>query len=191
MDNRYPLTWPSLWPRTPSQKRERALFEVSFAVARDALLDELRLMKAHNVIISTNIQLRRDGLPYASFKEPEDPGVAVYFQIKRKPYALACDRWNRVKDNLRAIGLHIAAMRGIERWGVGSLEQAFTGYQALPSSEEREWWVVLGVRPNASMEEIKIAYREKAALHHPDRQGSHESMVALNRAWEKARARIL
>lgn len=188
MTDRYPLSWPSNQVRIPSAKRETGRFEVSFAVARDHLIEELRRLGATDVILSTNVELRRDGLPYANQKEPRDPGVAVYFKLKRKPYVLACDRFMTVRDNLRAIGLHLDAMRGMKRWGVGSVEQAFTGYQALPESRS-EWWVVLGVPPDASMDVIKVAFREKAALHHPDASGSHDSMVRLNRAWEDAKVR--
>lgn len=75
----YPLTWATIYPRTLQQKREAARFEVSFSAARDDLLNELRLLDAFAVIISSNVPLRRDGLPYATFKEPDDPAVAVYF----------------------------------------------------------------------------------------------------------------
>lgn len=118
MTTAYPLTWATMYPRTPQHKREAARFEVGFSVARDDLLNELRLLGAKNVVMSSNVPLRQDGLPCAKYKQPDDPGVAVYFQIKDKSYALCCDRWLKVKDNLRAIGLHIAAMRGMERWGV-------------------------------------------------------------------------
>jgi hypothetical protein len=99
----YPFTWATVYPRTLQHKRKEARFEVSFAVARDHLLHELELLNAFAVVISSNVQLRRDGLPYASFREPDDPGVAVYFRIGKKNYALCCDRWLKVKDNLRAI----------------------------------------------------------------------------------------
>lgn len=183
----YPLTWATVYPRTPQHKRKEARFEVSFAVARDQLLHELELLDAFAVVISSNVQLRRDGLPYANFREPDDSGVAVYFRIKKKNYVLCCDRWLKVKDNLRAIGLHIAAMRGMERWGVGSLEQAFMGYQALPPQQEKKWWDVLGVSPRASDEEIKEAYRKQAKQHHPDNGGSADRMAAINAAYEQAK----
>ncbi|QLE60040.1 hypothetical protein [Nostoc sp. TCL26-01] len=73
-------------------------------------------MGAKNSVISSNVPLRRDGLLYANFREPDDPGVAVYFSIKDKNYSLCCVRWLKMKDNLRAVGLHIAAMRGMERY---------------------------------------------------------------------------
>jgi len=133
----YPLSWPiAAYPKTPMNRREEAKFEVSFAVARDHLLNELRLLGATNLILSSNIPLRKDGIPYANFLQPDDPGVAVYFVWRKSFYVLACDRWTKVKDNFRAIGLHINALRGIERWGVGSIEQAFSGYQALPEAQQ-------------------------------------------------------
>ncbi|MCC5632883.1 J domain-containing protein [Nostoc sphaeroides CHAB 2801] len=184
----YPLTWTTIYPRTPQHKREAARFEVNFSTARNDLLNELRLLGAKNIIISSNVPTRQDGLPYARHKEPDDPGVAVYFKIKDKSYALCCDRWRKVKHNLRAIGLHIAAMRGMERWGVGSVEQAFAGYQALsPQASERKWWEVLGVSPGASDEEVREGYRKLARQHHPDNGGSDEQMAAINAAYEQAK----
>lgn len=184
----YPLTWATIYPRTPQHKREKARFEVSFAVGRDQLLHDLQLLDAFAVTISSNVPLRQDGLPYASFKEPDDPGVAVYFRIKKKNYALCSDRWLKVKDNLRAIGLHIAAMRGMERWGVGSVEQAFMGYQALPPQfSERKWWEILGVDVRASNDEIKAAYLKLARQHHPDNGGSSDRMSTINAAYQEAK----
>ncbi|NWF58983.1 MAG: DnaJ domain-containing protein [Fischerella sp.] len=189
----YPLTWPVTSPRTLESKRKEAKFEVGFSVARDHLLNELRLLEAKNVIISSNVPLRKDGLPYANFREPADPGVAVYFNLKKKSYVLACDQWSRVKDNLRAIGLHVNALRGMERWGVGSIEQAFMGYQALPQAQksdevvEKSWWIVLGVNRSASPTHIKEAYRQLAKIHHPDSQGSDEKMAEINRAYQQAK----
>jgi DnaJ-domain-containing protein 1 len=190
MTTAYPLTWATIYPRTPQHKRETARFEVSFSTARDDLLNELRLIGAKNLVISSNVPLRQDGLPYAKYKEPDDSGIAVYFQIKDKSYALCCDRWLKVKDNLRAIGLHIAAMRGQQRWGVGSVEQAFAGYQALPPQvSERKWWEVLGVDVRASNDAVKTAYRKLARKYHPDGRSSPDSekMTVINAAYEEAK----
>lgn len=149
-------------------------------------------MGAKNIIISSNVPTRQDGLPYARPKEPDDPGVAVYFQIKDKSYALCCDRWLKVRHNLRAIGLHIAAMRGMERWGVGSLEQAFMGYQALPPGadfSQTKWWEVLGVDVRASNDAVKAAYRKLARKYHPDGGSSPDSekVTVINAAYEEAK----
>lgn len=191
MIERYPLSWPTGWTRTPAFQRVPSQFKVSFRVARNELLSELDRLLAWAIILSSNIPLRQDGLPYASYREPDDPGVAVYFQlgaaIAPKPYALACDRWLTVRDNLRAIGSHVAALRGMERWGVGSVQQAFSGYQALPSDDkEFMWWQILQVTPDAPLNVIKAAYRRLALAHHPDAGGSSSRMAELNRAYEEA-----
>ena len=195
MIERYPLSWPTGWTRIPAFQRVPSQFKVSFRVARNELLSELDRLGAWAIILSSNIPLRQDGLPYSSYREPDDPGVAVYFQlgaaIAPKPYALACDRWLTVRDNLRAIGSHVAALRGMERWGVGSVQQAFSGYQALPARPtSQEWWEVLGVSPSAPPDLIKAAYKKLALQHHPDAGGSSDRMAELNRAWEEAQLMV-
>jgi hypothetical protein len=138
-------------------------------------------MGGAQLVISTNIELRRDGLPYANRREPSDKGVAVYFDYKRRPMCFACDRWDRIGDNIYAIAKTIEALRGIERWGSGSMvEQAFTGFVALPAPKSA--YEILGIRVDASEEEIESAFRQKAKQLHPDAGGSASAMAELNEA---------
>jgi len=133
-------------------------------------------------VVSTNIPVRRDGLPYANQRTPDDPGVAVYFTLKKKPRCFACDRWVRPEDNIAAIAMVIQALRTIERYGVGNLEQAFAGYQeGLPPAPDHDWHLVLGVSRSASVDDIERAYLAKARVMHPDVEGgSDEAMRRLN-----------
>jgi hypothetical protein len=72
-------------------------------------------------------------LPYAKYKTPDDPGVAVYFELNGRSQVFACDKWDRVEDNLQAIRKTIEAIRGIERWGSSEmLNRIYKGFQALP-----------------------------------------------------------
>lgn len=160
--------------------------------ATEEIFRNLRLIGVgdFNVVVSTNVELRNDGLPYSNRRAPQDPGAAVFFKLKNKPCSLACDKWTRVEDNLYAIAKHIEALRGQERWGVGSVEQAFAGYTALPpagTSVGMSWWNVLGCAHDAPFEVAKEAFRDKARVAHPDNGGSHEAQVALNAAWDQAR----
>jgi DnaJ domain len=53
------------------------------------------------------------------------------------------------------------------------------------------WYQVLELIPPVSMAELKVAYRKAAALHHPDRGGSHQMMVVVNDAYEQAKWEVL
>ncbi len=193
----YPLCWPAGWPRTSANLRRESRFlrASSFAArahsmdeSRTELSNELARMGAKKIVLSTNIQLRIDGAPYSGRIRPSDPGAAIYFELKGKPVSLACDKWLRVEDNVWAIAKHIEALRGQERWGVGSIEQAFRGYMALPAigeSSASDWWKTLGVPVNASADQVRKAYRILVKKHHPDRNGDaemfHRIQIAMGR----------
>lgn len=182
MTEAFPLHWPAGKPRNRYPQRSR--FDVTFALARDSLLREIRMLGGTLPVLSTNIPLRNDGLPYANHRQPEDKGVAVYFTLRGNPMCFACDRWDSVADNVQAIRKTIEALRGIERWGSGSMvEQAFTGFMALPGTSP---WDILGVPRTATREQIEVAYRQKARAAHPDNGGNHEAMTRLNLAREEA-----
>lgn len=142
-------------------------------------------------VISTNLEVRGDGLPYSRQRPITDHGVAVYFTRKGHQMVFACDRWDRIEHNMRAITKTIEAMRGIERWGSSDLmERAFAGFEALPAPDP--WWRVLGLaHPNPTRSEIVIAYRKASQSAHPDRPGgSHDKMAALNAARDEGLARF-
>ncbi len=45
-------------------------------------------------------------------------------------------------------------------------------------------FTILGVKMDATKEEVTQAYREKAEKAHPDKGGTHEEMVKVNAAYE-------
>lgn len=199
----YPLCWPQGWPRTPSHKRERSRFKVSPGAAVQVLVKEIDRLAGlrrsshetrNSLIISTNMRLRKDGLPYAAQRQPDDPGVAVYFTLKGKHMVFACDRFNLLHDNQYAIAKTIEALRGIERWGASDMmERAFTGFEALPFFDEllpEKWNDVLGVGNlnTFTLDDCKRNYRLLASEYHPDKPGGdHEKMQKLNWAMDEAR----
>jgi hypothetical protein len=202
--DRYPLAWPLGWARTPASHRQRADFGKSTRVAsgdriiekrtRVSLSDAARRLETEidrlggaDALLSTNLKIRLDGVPRADQGEPVDRGAAVYFTLKKQDICLACDKWDRVADNIAALAQHIDALRRIERYGVGKLEQAFRGYVALPPSPGIEWWAVLGVSRDATLAEVEDAFRRQALIVHPDRGGSELEMSRLNEAREAAR----
>jgi hypothetical protein len=185
----FPLSWPDGRARFPMLDRRHAAFKTSFTAARNQLIREIQLLGGSDLIISSNIRRRNDGLPYADEKPVNgDAGIAVYFTRKGRQMCFACDRWLTVDDNMHAISLTVGALRGIARWGTGDMmEAAFRGYAALPERAGGvSWWDVLGVPVNASDEQITGAYRAKAMIAHPDKGGSDEAMAALNAAYRAA-----
>lgn len=92
MTTAYPLSWPSGWPRSSTRKRARFSTgerdyrssyithkQLSIAEAIKRVLFELTRLgvEDEDAIVSTNLQLRLDGLPRSSQSEPDDPGAAV------------------------------------------------------------------------------------------------------------------
>lgn len=188
---RYPLEWPVGEPRTPSHQRAWGQFRVSLAVARDHLLHELELLGARDVIISSNVPTRLDGLPHASWSgRVADPGVAVYWTMRKDgkatPFVVACDSYNRVEKNMRAIGKTIEALRAIERHGTRQLrDRAFQGFAQLPAqASPARWRDVLGFSASETVSEDDVdrAFRARAKVCHPDLGGSDSAMAELNAA---------
>ncbi|HEY3347151.1 MAG TPA: J domain-containing protein [Nitrospirota bacterium] len=190
----YPLYWPEGWKRTPEHARKRKYaFNQSFAANRDGLMEELRRLEAKNIVLSTNIPLRRDGLPKADSREPQDPGVAVYFEYKGTARVFACDKYLYARENIRAIALTIDALRGIERWGASDMmERAFQGFLALPEPVKRDWRQVLGFEPTTTpqLRYLETRYKVLAKEHHPDRGGDPEKFREITEAREQARKEI-
>ena len=108
----YPLYWPEGWKRTPANHRAaNNQFKGTLGKYREDLYDELGRLWAKKQIVSSNISTRGDGKLYATFREPSDPGVAVYFEWRDKQMCFACDKFVTVAQNIRAITLTIGAIR--------------------------------------------------------------------------------
>lgn len=207
----YPLQWPEGWPRTPGTSREdgsrfkagdtheydtlgRRTYVgkklISFDRARRLLVVEFQRLKATNVVLSTNLPLRQDGVPRSDFARwrMEDPGVAVYFTLKGRQMVMAQDAFSTIAANTRSLGLAVEALRQLERHGGGTMmERAFAGFLALtPPSWKKPWREVFGVKPEWAGD-IAALFREKAKLRHPDYGGNDTLMAELNLAYEEAK----
>lgn len=148
----HPLTWPEGWKRTPYDRRKPGHFgkrlrrpgeswtrnadlTVNEAVQR-VLVELARWAIARDdIVISTNVPTRLDGMPRSDAKRPLDPGAAVYWEESTgERRCIAVDQYTHVEDNLAAIAATLDAMRAIERHGGAEiLQRAFTGFTALPA----------------------------------------------------------
>lgn len=188
----HPLSWPAGWPRTARPERSR--FEVTFTDARRGVIYEIERLGGRDIVISSNLPLRKDGLPYANTREPDDPGVAVYFILDGQQRCFPVDKWDRVRDNLRAIEKSVEALRGLDRWGSKHMiDAAFAGFAALPAGGAQDpdaWWTVLEVESDATLGEIREAYRRLVRLHHPDVGGYPPRFLRIQEAYQQAKEAV-
>lgn len=193
----YPLAWPAGRPRRSARARKAGRFsiasgsayggqkDITIADALRRLQEELDRIGARYPVVSSNVETRVDGLPRSGGRKPDDPGVAVYFQLKDKPVCMPCDTYCLVEHNIAAIAAHIEATRKIERHGVATIAEMFSGFVALPPSH-RPWFDVLGLKPDATKSGVMRAHRRLSLDRHPDRGGNNADMADINRARDEA-----
>lgn len=199
----YPLEWPLGWKRcrvrrhgqfktvtsettaTGTYKRGRPISMQDATRRLEIELDKLGVVES---TLSTNVRLTLSGRPRGD-ENPGDPGAAIYFVYKKKPTVLACDTYWRLPDNIAALAAHLEALRAIERYGVGTIEQALAGYKALPADTAADWRSVFGFAQAGyvSRDQLDTAYKALAREKHPDvTHDDGAAMAHLNRARDYA-----
>jgi hypothetical protein len=183
----FPLQWLPQQPRT--KRPDRARFgNHSPSKAGDYLIHELQLLGAKNCIISSNLQQRARGDGFYANQKVDDNGVVIYFDLKGKNKAMACDRWDKVEHNLWALYCSVQAIRGLERWGGSEfLDGLFTGFKALPSPDD-----VIITEKNYFIDvtDIDKRYKELAKLLHPDMpDGNLQEFQIMKRQYEQLKRR--
>jgi hypothetical protein len=197
----FPFCWPDGWKRTPSHEKKQADFKrygnrASVMEGLNRILEELSKMgiRRDDVLISTNVATRLDGMPRSDQREPSDGGVAVYWRKNQNAQmqCMAIDIYNKVADNLCAVGATLEAMRAIERHGGAQVqERTFRGFAALPASTNKPWRDVFGVVMfNPTKDLIEAQFKSLLKVRHPDAGGSTEAMAELNQARAEALAEI-
>lgn len=202
----YPLSWPAGWLRTVAHKRASVRFgkasraragggwdngrPLTITEAIGRVRSELTRMRIHDddLVISSDLQLRMDGLPRGNQSEPADPGAAVYWRDGEETRCMAIDRYDRVADNLAAIAATLDAMRAIDRHGGAEiLNRAYAGFTALPApvAGESPWYVVLGVSHDASAAIVEQAYKRLRSVNHSDKGGDDDLFIRVQRAYEQ------
>jgi hypothetical protein len=212
--NAYPLAWPPGYPRTPKANRESSRFHITLparppaneyqrpppkqrvvtvAEALTRLQDQIDKLGGRLPLVSSNLELRLDGLPRSGLPEPSDPGVCVYFQLKAQPVAMPSDHFLTVAANIAAVAAHIDAVRRIERYGVSSVELMFTSFMAIRGPGPKPWREVFGIPTHATGSRmwLRARYTDLAKQRHPDADGSEVLMAELNVAYEDAMREIL
>ncbi|MHB9288162.1 DnaJ domain-containing protein [Halobacteriales archaeon Cl-PHB] len=185
------IDWPGWAERTASAARSRtSKFSVTLAQAINrieaALMDRL---EADDWRLSTAAPHRKkDGRPYAD-ANPDDPGAVLRWSKGGEQYAVACDHYDALRDNVRAIGLYIEEKRKMSNRPVVTGQDEFATAR-LPGGDQDAIapdppaHEVLGVAEDAPERVVKAAYQEKVKEVHPDAGGSKEEFQRVERARE-------
>lgn len=118
------LDWPEEFDRTdPSERRPYPHnFEVTAREAVRNVSEELGRIDSD----STRVATAATGLTDSSAAvEYDDPGVVAYWRKDGESFATPCDRWNNLRDNAQAVYHYLKAKRGMDRWGVRTVESEF------------------------------------------------------------------
>lgn len=195
---RFPLAWPIGWPRTPAGALEPARFThqgaaITISAAAQRLELELERLGATDPLMSSNLKLGVSGVPLSGQGEPRDRGVAVYFNLHGADRVLACDRYLSTAGNIAAIAAHIDALRRIDRYGVGTIDQAFAGYAALPpptADNRAPWRAALGFKPDAKVtpDDVRVNFRSLAKAAMTDEQRLRDLNLARDAALRELAA---
>lgn len=191
--SRNPLSWPLGWPRSTDLMAARFKHhgrEITISAALDRLELELQRLGATDMLMSSNLKLSLSGMPYSGQGEPKDRGIAVYFKLNGHDRVLACDRYLSCAGNIAAIANHIDALRRIERYGVGTIEQAFAGYASLPppgADNRPAWRKILKMHPTAPVtrDDVNVNYRALAKQAAADEARILELNLARDQAFQE------
>jgi hypothetical protein len=89
----FPLAWPINRPRSTWAQESR--FKTTLGVAIREVQNEVARLGGSNLIISSNLPTRQDGMPYANARQPQDRGVDANLRvITRSENSRKCNRFD-------------------------------------------------------------------------------------------------
>ncbi|GAB3676738.1 J domain-containing protein [Halopiger thermotolerans] len=185
------LEWPDGFERTLAEHRTRnKRFRTSLRDTIDQLEDELELIGADEWRLSTDArhQNQNPSYPYAN-QNPDDPGAVVRWTMENGQYAVACDAYTRLRDNIRTLYLYIHEKRKMSQRPVKTGQSEFASAR-LPSADDElaapkePPHEILDVAPDADPEIVEAAARQKKKACHPDVGGNREEFQRVLEAEE-------
>ena len=184
------MDWPTGFDRTPESERTRnRQFQASIADTTEALETELDRLDPDDWRAEIgNQHTKSNGLPLHN-ANPDDPGFVLRWRKDDEEFAVACDAYSRLRDNLRTVYLWIHETRMRNQRPVVTGEDEFAAAR-LPSGDEDAIATdpapheVLEVAPDADPEVVKAAAKRLKAQTHPDAGGSEETFKRVVKAEE-------
>lgn len=189
------------YPGTPTARRVYGPFgRATWNSTLDKLEHELEALRATNVVLMmdlTEADLRLNGQIRVGAR-PATPRVVLAFGSIHGPLQYACDRFHDWQDNVRGIAHGLEALRKLERYGIASRGEQYTGWKALGAGiamgpatmtlEEAARFVAVSANGMNDADWIYIVddseyresmYRMAAKQLHPDQGGDEELFKRL------------
>jgi len=135
-----PITsWPGV--ETTVDARRFSQFKATYSSTLDLLDRELTILGASNVVVELWVDendVRLNGELRAN-AQPDKPGVILSFDSKHVPLRYTFDVFESpyyrdgpsCHHNLRAIALGLQALRRLDRYGIATRAEQYTGWRAL------------------------------------------------------------
>lgn len=168
------------WPEPFDAERSRRPSPFSAPLSETAyrLGVELRALEARDAILEVAVEpvdFRRDGYPRAQARA-RHPGVVLSIPASvHGPLRYFTDEFDSWQDNLRAVALSLEALRRVDRYGVARRGEQYRGWTALPAGSAQEEQLARGRRLIREAGGVAQAIH----LHHPDKGGDAEDVVAI------------
>lgn len=189
-------------------RRSASAFRASWEDTLALLSYEVELLGGDDIVLQVDVQdaeLRRDGMLRTN-AVVKFPGVRVSFTSMHGPLTYATDayevRWSggltSWQANVRAIALGLGSLRAVDRYGISSRGQQYTGWTAIssrPAEMSREQaaefvahWSGVPKLTGTSLlsgegaeDRLRAAYRMAAKRAHPDlTRDDGDTMARLN-----------
>jgi hypothetical protein len=165
----------SVWPHPPRRRLSGVRFRSSWDEALSLLEEEVASLKGSDVLIGfvgTEDQVGFSGnLKAGGRSRFVHRGIEISFEVPgRGRLIFQTDAFDDVRQNLRAIGLGLTALRAVERYGITSTAEQYAGFAQLAAG---------GPDPVRGKALVESAGSLKEALRrsHPDQGGRQADFV--------------
>lgn len=194
-----PLKWPGfLAPTERLAKQNNPQFQMNMQ-ERDAVIfveDEVnRTPQVISAVLSCDAININSTAPTQYLSK--NTGAALEITLESGRFQIGCDRWNSLAHNIYVLHLALRYFRQLEEWGVAPLTQSLSSFRISSSAGSqaaaaealglKEWQIVLGLGPTATLDDANAIYRNRAKL---IGESNPQELLKLNTAIQQARGAL-
>lgn len=191
------------WPRKMTFNRTSSQFKAHYNATLDLLDRELEHAGASGVAVQLAVA-EQDIAANGNLKGgrlTRHPGVILSYTCKGRQISFPCDKYSDWRENLRAIALSLEALRKVNRYGVSTGEEQYTGWarlegpagstaappklskaEALAILSTAAGWPVIEFNGEVPANLVEAAFREAAKKTHPDAGGNADDFKRVHEA---------